>query len=112
LPLTTIQNNSQEGGHDEQDTEAARIAGTNEYREYATAARRSTYFDRFRDLIPHIQSKLTPDEWRLIWYRWAEQMDFDEIAKLTGQPRDLVAYRTTKATAKARYWAGILLSHQ
>jgi DNA-directed RNA polymerase specialized sigma24 family protein len=72
----------------------------------------TTYVDRFKHLIPIIQSKLTAEEWQLILYRWVDGMPFEEIASITGQSRDQVAYRTSKATAKARYWSGVLLSRK
>lgn len=78
----------------------------------AAAARQSTYFDRFKLLMPIIESRLSSDEWRLLWHHWAESMSYEEISAIIGQPHDQVAYRANKAIAKARYWAKQLTKRQ
>ncbi|PYS21969.1 MAG: hypothetical protein DMF72_15230 [Acidobacteria bacterium] len=112
LPVTTLQSDQEEMGDAHQDREASRVAGERAFREYAAATRRSTYLDRFKELIPIVQSQLTADEWQLILLRWVEGMPFDEIAIVTGQPLDQVKYRVSRATQRAKYYAGKLLSRQ
>jgi len=111
LPVTPLKSET-ETGDAHQDIEASRVVGKKEYQKYASAVRRSTYLDRFKELLPIIQSKLTADEWQLISYRWVDGLPFEEIAAITGQPRDQVAYRVSRATQRARYYADVLLSRQ
>lgn len=61
-------------------------------------------------VLPKIETVISNDEWQLIWYRWAEQMDLEEIARVTGRPKDEIAYQISKATAKTRYWVKALRS--
>lgn len=66
----------------------------------------------FQELLPRIDSFVTNEEWQLIWYRWAEQMDLEEIASLTGRPQDQIAYDTSRATAKVRRWVTALRAQE
>jgi len=112
LPVTTLESEAEGTGDAHQDSEASRVAGRKEYQDYASGVRRSTYLDRFKELLPIVHAKLTTNEWQLILYRWVDGKPFEEIAAITGQPRDQVAYRVSRATQKARYWADVFLSRQ
>lgn len=112
LQSTTLISEAEDTGDAHQDSEASHIAGLRQFQEHAAAVRRSTYLDRFKTLVPIVHERLTADEWQLIKYRWVEELTFDEIAAITGQPRDQVAHRVSRATQKARYWGRVFLKRQ
>jgi len=112
IEVTTLVSEAEETGDAHQDDEVSRIAGLRHFEDCAAAARRSTYLDRFKALVPIVQDRLTADEWQLITYRWVDEMTFDEIAAITGQPRDQVAHRVSRATQRAKYWGGVFLKRQ
>jgi len=57
LRITTLHGEAEGTGDAQQDKEASRVAEKRVFQDYAAGVRRTTYVDRFKHLIPIIQSK-------------------------------------------------------
>lgn len=97
---------------DDKEKDEKEAAEKKAYEDYLLAERVRPYFEQFEEATAFVESKLTPEEWRVLKYKTEENLSDEDIGKLIGQSTEFVTYIYRGVKRKARKWAAVFMGRR